>query len=88
MDPFLREFLPPMLTKLDMVLSEKWEHVLREGIMIHGDDDNPQDFSEEMMEEHLLRQLTAVVDRFLIDMVGQLGAKPLLSLLQTQHNKR
>lgn len=76
MSSFLGEFLPPILTKLDQVLSEKWERVHREGIMIHGDDDSTEDFSEEMMEEHLLRQLTAVVDRFLIDMVGQLGAKP------------
>lgn len=68
------EFLPLMLRKLDEVLSEKWEKVHQAGIMIQSDDD-VEDLSEEMMDEHLLRQLTAVVDRFLIDMVGQLGGK-------------
>lgn len=74
MDSFLGEFLPLMLRKLDEVLSEKWEKVHQAGIMIQSDDD-VEDLSEEMMDEHLLRQLTAVVDRFLIDMVGQLGGK-------------
>lgn len=74
MSTFLVEFLPPMLRKLDEVLCEKWDKVHKTGIMIQSDDD-AEDLSEEMMEEHLLRQLTAVVDRFLIDMVGQLGGK-------------
>lgn len=74
MDPFLKEFLPPMLTKLDQVLVEKWEKIMSDGIMMYNEEDT-EDLSEEIMEEHLLRQLTAVVDRFLIDMVGQLGGK-------------
>lgn len=75
MDTFLVEFLPLVLNKLDEVLCEKWEKVYKTGIMIQGDED-VEDLSEEMMEEHLLRQLTAVVDRFLIDLAGQLGGKP------------
>lgn len=74
MDTFLVEFLPPILRKLDEVLCEKWEKVYKTGIMIQSEED-ADDLSEEMMDEHLLRQLTAVVDRFLIDMVGQLGGK-------------
>lgn len=71
---FLREFLPPLLTKLDQVLMEKWERVHQNGAMLMGDEDDSS-LSEEMMEEHLLRQLTAIVDRLLIDLVGQLGGK-------------
>lgn len=74
MPNFLKEFLPPMLTKLDQVLLEKWERVHQNGVMLMGDEDDAT-LSEEMMEEHLLRQLTAIVDRLLIDLVGQLGGK-------------
>ena len=42
--------------------------------MLVGDEDDAS-LSEEMMEEHLLRQLTAIVARLLIDLVGQLGGK-------------
>lgn len=74
MPNFLKEFLPPLLTKLDQVLLEKWERVHQNGAMLIGDEDDAA-LSEEMMEEHLLRQLTAIVDRLLIDLVGQLGGK-------------
>lgn len=74
MPNFLKEFLPPLLTKLDQVLFEKWERVHQNGVMLMGDEDDAT-LSEEMMEEHLLRQLTAIVDRLLIDLVGQLGGK-------------
>lgn len=72
--PFITEFLPPMLTKLDEVLTEKWNKVYATGVQLVGGEDD-ESLSEEMMEEHLLRQLTAIVDRLLIDMVGQLGSK-------------
>lgn len=74
MPNFLGEFLPPLLTKLDQVLMEKWERVHQNGAMLVGDEDDAS-LSEEMMEEHLLRQLTAIVDRLLIDLAGQLGGK-------------
>lgn len=73
-EPFMLEFLPPMLSKLDEVLVEKWERVYQKGVMLVGGEDDDS-LSEEMMEEHLLRQLTAIVDRLLIDLVGQLGNK-------------
>lgn len=72
--PFMTEFLPSVLQKLDEVLLERWNRVYQKGIQLEGGEDD-ESLSEEMMEEHLLRQLTAVVDRFLIDLVGQLGNK-------------
>ncbi|KAF5111888.1 hypothetical protein DV113_003619 [Geotrichum candidum] len=74
MPSFLKEFLPPLLSKLDQVLLEKWEKVMQNGTVLVGDEDDAS-LSEEMMEEHLLRQLTAIVARLLIDLVGQLGGK-------------
>lgn len=71
---FMTEFLPPVLRKLDEVLTDRWNRVYHKGIQLEGGE-NDDSLSEEMMEEHLLRQLTAIVDRFLIDMVGQLGNK-------------
>lgn len=71
---FMSEFLPPMLKKLDEVLVEKWEKVYQHGILMNGDE-NDENLSEEMMDEHLLRQLTGIVDRLLIDLVGQYNGR-------------
>ncbi|ODQ65230.1 protein MSN5 [Nadsonia fulvescens var. elongata DSM 6958] len=73
-EKFTIEFVPQVLLKLDQVLMEKWDKVYRRGVLITGDNDD-ETLSEEMMDEHLLRQLTAVVARMLIDMVGQYGNK-------------
>lgn len=73
--PFMIEFLPLVLTKLNEVLNEKWSKVYSSGLQIMDGEEITDDsnLSDEMMEEHLLRQLTAIVDRFLIDLVGQAG---------------
>lgn len=79
MPTFLKEFLPPMLTKLDEVLVEKWAKITNDGNGLMMDEDFEEEegatLSEEMMEEHLLRQLTAIIARLLIDLVGQMGTK-------------
>ncbi|OWB79812.1 hypothetical protein B5S32_g4049 [[Candida] boidinii] len=69
-EPFFTELLPQVLSKIDSLLMEKWELVYRKGLQLEGTESDEQ-LSEEMMEEHMLRQLTAVVDRMLIDLVGQ-----------------
>jgi exportin-5 len=78
LDSFLSEFLPAVLTKLDEVLLAKWERQRRLGLQLGDDYDieeggDTSNLSEEMMDEHLLRQLTAAVDRFLIDLSGGYG---------------
>lgn len=72
---FMGEFLPQVLIKLDEVLVEKWSAIGQSGGIKLVSDQEDDTLSEEMMEEHLLRQLTAIVDRLLIDLVGQYGNK-------------
>lgn len=72
-DPFLKELLTLCLPTIDSLLMDKWGKIISKGIQMNGETDD--DLSEEMMEEHLLRQLTAVVDRFLIDFVGQFSSR-------------
>ncbi|CDK26181.1 unnamed protein product [Kuraishia capsulata CBS 1993] len=74
---FLGELLPQVLPQVDALLTEKWTQVYQRGLQLDGNEGD-ESLSEEMMEEHMLRQLTAVVDRMLIDLVGQLGNTPLL----------
>ncbi len=71
---FMKDFLPPMLRQLDYVLLEKWSKVYSNGVLLEGDEDDTT-LSEEMMEEHLLRQLTAIVARMLIDLSGQINGR-------------
>jgi len=74
--PFFTEFLPPFLRTLDEVLVRMWQHQEATGFQLEENETpNDDDLSEEMMEEHLLRQLTAIVDRLLIDLVGQSSAR-------------
>ncbi|CAN6660855.1 hypothetical protein TRVA0_032S01640 [Trichomonascus vanleenenianus] len=80
--PFMTEFLPPMLSKLNEVLVEKWNRVYQNGIQLVGGEDQ-ESLSEEMMDEHLLRHLTAIVDRLLIDLVGQFGGVNSISKTST-----
>ncbi|KAH3661734.1 hypothetical protein OGAPHI_005912 [Ogataea philodendri] len=67
---FMVELLPQVLNTIDALLISKWDAVFRKGLQLEGNESDEQ-LSEEMMEEHMLRQLTAVVDRMLIDLVGQ-----------------
>lgn len=76
---FMPQFLPHVLTKLDEVLTSKWGAMTNLQLPSAGDDNydamvsaeaDDEQLSDEMMDEHLLRQLTNVVGRFLIDLVG------------------
>ncbi|AOW03571.1 YALI0D04444p [Yarrowia lipolytica CLIB122] len=77
---FMPQFLPHVLTKLDEVLTTKWGAMTNLQLPSAGDDNydamvtaeaaDDEQLSDEMMDEHLLRQLTNVVGRFLIDLVG------------------
>ncbi|KAK9480436.1 armadillo-type protein [Lipomyces japonicus] len=68
---FIPEFLNVALPYLDMMLLENWDSLTRRGLT--GKTEENEELSEEMMEEYLLRQLTTVVDRFLIDLIGPVG---------------
>lgn len=73
-DVFMAELLPKALTDLDALLSDRWAKVYMTGLQLQGNEDDAT-LSEEMMEEHMLRQLTATVVRFLMDIVPQVNAK-------------
>ncbi|ODQ80737.1 hypothetical protein BABINDRAFT_60791 [Babjeviella inositovora NRRL Y-12698] len=75
---FMGELLPLVLPQLDALLMQRWEKIYEIGLKLDGTEDD-QALSEEMMEEHMLRQLTYVVDRFIIDLVGQLSSRCTLS---------
>lgn len=83
-DTFMAELLPKAFIDIDKVLVEKWNKVYSNGLQLTGNEDD-QTLSEEMMEEHLLRQLTATVVRFLMDIVGQYNSK---TLTDTQYASR
>ena len=70
---FMLQLLPMAFKDLDTLLVTRWNKVYENGLCLgQGDTD---DLSEEMMEEHMLRQLSATVVRFLMDIVSQLNAK-------------
>lgn len=73
-DTFMGELLPKVFNDFDELLVRKWEKVYQHGLQLQGNEDD-ETLSEEMMEEHMLRQLTATVVRFLMDVVSQLNAK-------------
>lgn len=77
-DVWMPEFLPLMLTTLDEVLVEKWSTVV---IQNETQVDSDEQLSKDMLEEHMLRQLTQVIVRMLIDLVGQ-GVPASLNLNQ------
>lgn len=71
---FMAELLPPAFRDLDKLLVSRWKRVYDNGLQLQ-DREGDEALSEEMMEEHMLRQLTATVVRFLMDVVLQLLAK-------------
>lgn len=71
---FMSELLPKALSGFDELLMGRWEKVYIKGLQLQGNEDDTA-LSEEMMEEHMLRQLTATVVRFLMDVVPQVNAK-------------
>ncbi|CUM62958.1 uncharacterized protein PRCAT00000518001 [Priceomyces carsonii] len=73
-DIFMSDLLPKAFTDIDKLLVERWEKVYYNGLQLQGNEDD-ETLSEEMMEEHMLRQLIATVVRFLMDLVSQFNAK-------------
>lgn len=73
-DVFMAELLPKALVDIDKLIVSKWEKVYQNGLQLQGNEDD-ETLSEEMMEEHMLRQLTATVVRLLMDVVSQFNAK-------------
>lgn len=73
-DIFMSELLPSAFLDIDKLIVNKWEKVYVNGLQLQGNEDD-ETLSEEMMEEHMLRQLTATVVRFLMDVVSQFNAK-------------
>lgn len=73
-DVFMTDLLTKAFTDIDKLLVSKWEKVYMNGLQLQGNEDD-ETLSEEMMEEHMLRQLTATVVRFLMDIVSQFNAK-------------
>jgi len=83
-EPFMSQLLPQMFVTLDELLMHKWEKVYISGLAF---DENDEQLSEEMMEEHLLRQVTQVTIRLLVDCVGQHGYKNPLNETQKRIRK-
>ncbi|KAG7191476.1 uncharacterized protein KQ657_003071 [Scheffersomyces spartinae] len=73
-DVFMSELLPRVFIDLDNLLVSRWKKVYEDGLQLHGNEDD-ETLSEEMMEEHMLRQLTATTVRLLMDIASQLNAK-------------
>lgn len=73
-DVFMAELLPKALLDIDKLIVERWDKVYLKGLQLQGNEDDAT-LSEEMMEEHMLRQLTATVVRLLMDVVPQFNAK-------------
>ncbi|ODV76549.1 karyopherin MSN5 [Cyberlindnera jadinii NRRL Y-1542] len=78
---FMRQLLPQMFVTLDELLVNKWEKVYISGLQFDEDD---AQLSQEMMEEHILRQVTQVITRLLVDCVGQYGHKSPLTDTQLE----
>lgn len=72
---FMSELLPRVFIDIDKLLVARWERVYGNGLQLKGNEDD-ETLSEEMMEEHMLRQLTATVVRLLMDIVGQYHSTP------------
>ncbi|KAM3162465.1 Importin N-terminal domain-containing protein [Lachancea thermotolerans] len=69
---FMTTFLPKLFDTLDALLCKKWS-VYMNDIDVNPSPRDDDEMTEEILEENLLRQLTTVVVRLLIDCVGQVG---------------
>lgn len=74
-ESFLGDFLPPFLSRLTAVLRNMWSLQEARGFQLE-EKAQEDELSEEMMDEYLLRQFTVVVNRLVIDLVGQARLKP------------
>ncbi|AMD19775.1 HCL376Wp [Eremothecium sinecaudum] len=78
---FMSAFLPKLFDTIYIILSQKWSaHANNSNLESAPVDDD--EMTEEILEENLLRQLTTVVVRLLIDCVGQLGVTAQTSKLK------
>ncbi|QLQ80694.1 hypothetical protein HG537_0E00470 [Torulaspora globosa] len=68
---FMTNFLPRLFETLDILLCQKWSSYMNEDINLEPIQTDDEDMTEEILEENLLRQLTTVVVRIMIDCVGQ-----------------
>lgn len=73
-ESFMTELLPQVFVTFDELIVSRWEKVY---ISEFKEDEDDQELSEEMMEEHMLRQTTQAILRVLLDCVGQDGYKKL-----------
>lgn len=67
---FLSAFLPKLFDTLDILLCQKWS-VYMNDIDVNPLPTDDEEMTEDILEENLLRQLTTVVVRIMIDCVGQ-----------------
>lgn len=67
---FIPVFLPKLFELLDLLLTEKWSK-RSDDMEINPMPVDDDTMTEEILEENLLRQLTTVVVRIIIDLVGQ-----------------
>lgn len=72
-DSFLIPFLNMCLPTIDSILVENWNKISNTTETGNTSDDDI--LSEEMLEEHLLRQLSAVVEKMIIDLIGQVSLR-------------
>ncbi|QLL33136.1 hypothetical protein HG536_0E00460 [Torulaspora globosa] len=68
---FMTNFLPRLFETLDILLCQKWSSYMNSDINLEPVQTDDEDMTEEILEENLLRQLTTVVVRIMIDCVGQ-----------------
>lgn len=85
---FMPAFLPYLFDTLDILLCEKWSHIMTDNYNASGPTDDDE-MTEEILEENLTRQLTTVVVLILIDIIGQVGpnSKQKLNTLQIKMRK-
>ena len=78
---FMTAFLPKLFDTLDILLCKKWS-VYMSDIDVNPPPRDDDEMTEEILEENLLRQLTTVVVRLLIDCVGQVGTNSQASTMK------
>ncbi|SCW01216.1 LAFE_0D07646g1_1 [Lachancea fermentati] len=78
---FFGAFLPKLFDTLDVLLCQKWSLYMND-IDVNPSPRDDDEMTEEILEENLLRQLTTVVVRLLIDCVGQVSSSSQASKLK------
>ncbi|AEY96893.1 FAEL094Cp [Eremothecium gossypii FDAG1] len=78
---FMSRFLPKLFDTMAVILCKKWSAYMNNTNMSPSPVDDDE-MTEEILEENLLRQLTTVVVRLLIDCVGQVGTSSQVTKLK------